>query len=102
MHTTKLETNIQVMEYVENSFHKGTVGCSFADRMFYVIIDPTIPTLDRARLITYLERNNFYLVDDELYCRFKNRENECITPEQFDKQNYGIREEMTRRINNRR
>jgi hypothetical protein len=102
MFTTTPQTNIQILEYVDTTFIKGTVNCSFADRMFYVIIDPSIPTLDRVRLISYLEKNNFYLIDDELYCRFKNRQNVYITPEDFDKENYGVREEMTRRINNRR
>lgn len=93
-----LDTNLEVMQHIEDFYGNGRVSCSFADRMLYVIINPICPTYDRQKLISYLERNFFCLESSEIYCRFKSRAGGYIKQDEFDKENHGIRNEMTKRI----
>jgi hypothetical protein len=94
----QIQTNLQVMQHIDDFYGNGRANCSFADRMLYVIINPVCPTYDRQKLISYLEENFFFLESDEIYCRFRSRNGEYIKQHEFDKENYGVRDEMTKRI----
>jgi hypothetical protein len=97
--TQKFDTNIDVTEHFSSHYKWGLVSLGFCDRIMMVMVLPGCTKTEYKGIEDYLLVNYFFKDGhNSVYCRFKSRDGNYITPEEFDKENYGIREEMTKRL----
>jgi hypothetical protein len=95
----KIDNNIEVSEHFQSHVKWGLLSIGFCDRMMMVMILSSCTDNEVTQIKEYLLSNNFFKQkDSSVYCRFKSRNGDYVTPEEFDKENYGIREEMTNRL----
>ncbi len=95
----EIEDNLSVVDYLHPHYKWGLLSIGACDRMIMVMILSTITKIEAKNIKEYLTKNYFFrYLDTNVYYRCKSRDGKYITPEEFDKENYGVREEMVKRL----
>lgn len=96
---SELDSNITVSDELQSFYKFGLISIGFCDRMMMVMILSGCSASITDSVTKYLTKNGFFKHDkSHVYCRFKSRNGEYITSESFDKENFGIRNEMVSRL----
>ena len=95
----KIEDNLSIIDYLQPHYKWNLISMGFCDRMLMVMILSTSTKSEVKSIKEYLTKNYFFKHKNiNVYYRCKSRKGHYITPEEFDKENYGVRNEMVQRL----
>jgi hypothetical protein len=98
----RIKDNINVFSYLEPYYKWNMVSIGISDRILIVKLEKTLIGYDYKSVVEFLETNNFFKDEnDNIFYRLKNKNDEYITPQEFDSTNHNIRIDTIKRMINK-
>lgn len=97
----KYQSNVEVLKYLQPYYNWNMISVGICDRILMVNIEHKCIGHELKTVTNFLNANYFFKDNTHgLFCRFKLRNGQYVTPDEFDKEYHFERKEMIDRMLN--